>query len=143
MNRKSAFKLSKSKIISLLVTIVLVMSMAACRGLSTQNTNGGGANAETQSAVKRVIVVVMQNSSFDHLFGTFPAPNGQTVDGLRPGVPGYSQPSASGGTISPSLLTNTDTPDLGHSHADYEASINGGQMNGFARRIGDISMGYY
>src|SRR3954468_1329103 len=143
MKMKSPFKVSNNKYLSLAITIALALTMAACRGLSTQHSDGGGANAVTQSSVKRVIVVVMQNSSFDHLFGTFPAPNGQTVDGLRPGVPGYSQPSASGGTISPSLLTNTDPPDLGHSHADYEASIHGGQMDGFARRIGDISMGYY
>ena len=143
MKTKSRFKLSNNKILSLVATIAVTLSMAACRGLSSAHSDGGGANAETQSAVKRVIVVVMQNSSFDHLFGTFPAPNGQTVDGLRPGVPGYTQPSSSGGSISPFLLTDTNPADLGHSHADYVASINGGQMNGFARRIGDTSMGYY
>ena len=41
------------------------------------------------------------------------------------------------------MLTNTNPADLGHSHADYVASIDGGQMDGFARRIGDVSMGYY
>jgi phospholipase C len=143
MKMKSRFKLSSHKILSLVATVALAMSMAACRGLSSQHSDGGGANAATQSAVKRVIVVVMQNASFDHLFGTFPAPNGQTIDGLRPGVPGYTQPSASGGSVSPFLLTDTNPPDLGHSHADYVASIDGGNMDGFARRIGDISMGYY
>jgi phospholipase C len=143
MKMKSRFKLSSHKILSLVATVALAMSMAACRGLSSQHSDGGGANAATQSAVKRVIVVVMQNASFDHLFGTFPAPNGQTIDGLRPGVPGYTQPSANGGSVSPFLLTDTNPPDLGHSHADYVASIDGGNMDGFARRIGDISMGYY
>src|SRR3954463_13167172 len=131
------------KLTSLAVTLVFAMSMAACRGVSTQSSNGGGNSAATQSAVKRVIVIVMQNASFDHLFGKFPAPAGQTVAGIQPGVPGYTQPSSSGGSISPFLLTNTNPPDLGHSHADYVASIDGGQMDGFARTIGDISMGYY
>jgi len=131
------------KLPSLIAATVLAMTMSACRGVSSQNSDGGGANSETQSAVKRVIVVVMQNSSFDHLFGTFIPPNGQTIEGLRPGVPGYTQPSADGGTISPFLLTNTNPADLGHSHADYVASLDGGNMDGFARRIGNTSMGYY
>src|SRR6185369_6639163 len=143
MKTKTRFKLSNNKILSLLATIAVTMSMAACRGLSSQHSDGGGANAVTQSAVKRVIVVVMQNASFDHLFGTFTPPNGQTIEGLRPGVPGYTQPSSSGGTISPFLLTDVNPSDLGHSHADYVASIDGGNMDGFARRIGDTSMGYY
>src|SRR3954462_12973578 len=108
----------RKKLASLSLAVAFAMSMAACRGLSSQQSDGGGNNAATQSAVKRVIVIVMQNASFDHLFGTFPAPAGQTVEGLRPGVPGYTQPSSSGGSISPFLLTNTNPPDLGHSHAD-------------------------
>src|SRR3954463_12946079 len=96
------------KLTSLTVALVFAMSMAACRGVSTQSSNGGGNNAATQSAVKRVIVIVMQNASFDHLFGKFPPPPGQTVEGLQPGVPGYTQPGRSGGSISPTLLTDTN-----------------------------------
>src|SRR5689334_23609592 len=125
--RAHLFGFPKHRFLTLAAAAALAMTMSACRGLSTQSSNGGGANAATQSSVKRVIVIVMQNASFDHLFGTFPAPNGQTVEGLRPGVPGYTQPSSSGGTISPSLLTDTNPPDLGHSHADYVATIDGGK----------------
>jgi len=131
------------KIASLSLAAVFALSMAACRGVSTQSSNGGGNNAATQSAVKRVIVIVMQNASFDHLFGKFPPPPGQTVEGLQPGVPGYTQPGRSGGSISPTLLTDTNPPDLGHSHEDYVTAIDGGKMDDFARRIGDVSMGYY
>jgi len=117
--------------------------MSGCRGLSLQRSNGGGANANTQSAVKRVIVVVMQNATYDHLFGTFTPPPGQTSEGARPGARGFTQPSQSGGTISPFLLTNTAPADLNHSHASYINAINGGAMNNFASTNGDMSMGYY
>lgn len=143
MRKESAFQLDRSKAVSLAVIAALAMTLAACRGLSSQQSDGGGDTASTQSAVKRVIVVVMQNASFDHLFGTFPPPNGQTVEGLRPGVPGFTQASSSGGTVSPFLLTNTDPPDLGHAHSDYLATIDGGKMDGFGTRIGNTSMGYY
>jgi len=141
--RANLSRFPKHRFLTLAAAAALAMGMSACRGLSTQNSDGGGANAATQSSVKRVIVIVMQNASFDHLFGTFPAPSGQTVEGLRPGVPGYVQPSSSGGTISPFLLTDTNPPDLGHSHADYVATIDGGKMDGFGNRIGNTSMGYY
>jgi phospholipase C len=131
------------KLFSLALAVSLALSMAACRGLSSQNSDGGGATGNTQSAVKRVIVIVMQNASFDHLFGTFTPPAGQTIDGLTPGVPGYTQPGSGGGSISPSLLTNTNPPDLGHSHANYVATVNGGSMDRFAQTVGNISMGYY
>ncbi|MGZ4828597.1 MAG: alkaline phosphatase family protein, partial [Candidatus Angelobacter sp.] len=40
-----------------------------------------------------MVVVIMQNRSFDHLFGTFPGANG-----IKPGVPGFTQVTSTGAT---------------------------------------------
>jgi phospholipase C len=85
----------------------------------------------------------MQNSSFDHLFGTYSASSGNTVDGLRPGVPGYTQTDAAGKSVSPFLLTNIAPPALPEGVVAYTAVIDGGLMDKFAFNNGDISMGYY
>ena len=85
----------------------------------------------------------MQNSSFDHLFGMMPPNTGDTIDGQRPGVPGYTQTDQAGNSVSPSLLTNLAPPPLPEGHAAYQNVINGGAMDKFAYYNGDESMGYY
>src|SRR5688572_454841 len=46
--------------------------------------------SDTRSPVKHVIVVMMQNRSFDHLFGKFPG-----ASGAKAGDPGFVQKDAS------------------------------------------------
>jgi phospholipase C len=95
------------------------------------------------ASLQHIVVVVMQNSSFDHMFGTFPAPAGGTIEGLRPGVPGYVQNDASGNPVSPALLTNLAPKALPEGRAAYTNVMDGGLMDKYAFYNGDISMDYY
>jgi phospholipase C len=88
--------------------------------------------------VKRIVVVVMQNRSFNHLFGMFPG-----VNGIRPGTPGFMQNDANGNPVTPHLLTNGDIPDLRHSHLDYRAMWNNGAMDRFAEVNGSLALGFH
>jgi len=90
------------------------------------------------SSVKNIVVVIMQNGSLDHWFGTFPG-----VDGIRPGVPGFVQTDAAGKSVSPALLTRTAVADLPHSRAAYIKDWNNGAMDGFAHQGGATALGYY
>ena len=99
--------------------------------------------AATASPIQHVIVLILQNNSFDHLFGVFPPVNGNTIEGIRPGIPGYTQVDAAGKSVSPFLLTDTSPSALPERHKDYLADVNGGAMDKFAATEGDISMGYY
>jgi phospholipase C len=85
-----------------------------------------------------VVVVIMQNRSFDHLFGTFPGANG-----IRPGVPGFTQIDASGATVTPQLLTDTAPADLPHSRNGFLKVWDSGGMDKYAFFNGAISMGHY
>jgi phospholipase C len=88
--------------------------------------------------IKNVVVVIMQNRSFDHLFGTFPGANG-----IQPGVPGFTQNTSTGATVTPQLLTSTSTPDLPHSRNDFLRVSNMGGMDKYAFFNGVTSMGHY
>ena len=99
--------------------------------------------AGTASPIQHVIVLILQNNSFDHLIGVFPPANGNTIEGIRPGIPGFTQVDAAGKTVSPFLLTDTSPSALPERHADYFADINSGAMDKFAATEGDVSMGYY
>jgi phospholipase C len=90
-----------------------------------------------QSEIHHLIVVIMQNHSFDNLFGFYPGANG-----LSPTVPGYSQVDKNGTTVSPTLLPNLDNANLNHDHTTYTASYDGGKMDKFAYTNGDLSMQY-
>lgn len=117
--------------------------------LGTQGAASADATVTVASSVatafhlKHIVVVMMQNSSFDHLFGVFPAANGNTVEGLSRGVPGYSQMDSSGQSVSPFLLTNIAPPALPEGNTAYRQVLDNGAMDKFALYNGDISMGYY
>ncbi|MGC2695500.1 MAG: alkaline phosphatase family protein [Candidatus Angelobacter sp.] len=88
--------------------------------------------------IKNVVVVIMQNRSFDHLFGTFPGANG-----IQPGVPGFTQKDAKGASVTPQLLTATSTPDLPHARNDFLRVWDSGAMDKYAFFNGVVSMGHY
>ena len=91
-----------------------------------------------QVAIKNVVVVIMQNRSFDHLFGAFPGANG-----IRAGVPGFTQTTSTGATVTPQLLTSTSTPDLPHTRNDFLRVVDSGAMDKYAFFNGVTSMGHY
>jgi len=90
------------------------------------------------AAIKNVVVVIMQNRSFDNLFGTFPGANG-----IKAGVPGFTQTTSTGATVTPQLLTSTSTPDLPHTRNDFLRVWDNGAMDKYAFFNGVTSMGHY
>jgi phospholipase C len=134
----------------LLATAGILSFALACRGpVNLQNGGsgppfgGGDPNVATNSPVKHLIVLVFQNRSFDHLFGQYPAPAGQTVNVARAGSLGWTQTDANGTQVSPTLLGDPNSTDMPHNHTSYLASYNNGSMDGFAKTEGDQAMGYF
>jgi phospholipase C len=91
-----------------------------------------------QSPISRIIIAIMQNHSFDNLFGTYAGANG-----LDPRAASYSQIDANGVAVSPTLRTTLTTPDLNHSGVTYSAAYDGGKMDKYALTNGDLSMQYF
>jgi phospholipase C len=81
--------------------------------------------ARTKWPIKQVVFLMMENRSFDHMFGRFPSANGTTV-GVKDGkeVP----------LLRASQWTNHDLPHdycASHGCAGHKGNINGGKMDGF------------
>jgi phospholipase C len=91
-----------------------------------------------RSPINHLIVVIMQNNSFDHLFGTYPNANG-----LNPSAASYKQVDQAGNTIQPQLLTNLSPADLNHTRTTYQAAFDSGKMDKYAWENGDMSMDYF
>jgi phospholipase C len=88
--------------------------------------------------ISHLIILMMQNHTFDNLFGTYPGANG-----LDSTLPSYHQVDAQGNTVSPTLVQTLNTADLNHDEPSYAASWNNGNMDKFALTNGDLAMQYY
>ena len=131
--------------VSLLLFGILLLSVGCGGGAGTSAAPGPGTPDQppVTSNIQHIVVVVMQNSSFDHLFGTFAAPAGGTIEGLRPGVPGFVQTDAVGTSVSPALLTNLAPKPLPEGRVAYTNVMDGGLMDKYAFFNGDAAMDYY
>lgn len=140
---------SLAKHIPLLLLAIVAMT-PACRGPMNITQGGAGVpfgggdpTVQTRSPIRHVIVLVFQNRSFDHLFGHFSPPPGQTIEAAHPGVLGFTQQDANGNQISPSLLTDPNSQDMPHGHNAYLNSWDNALMDGFAKTEGPQSMGFF
>ena len=129
--------------IGISIALLLTFTFFGCGGMTKSagaNPNPTPTPAPTPSSAQltHIIVVVMQNRSFDNLFSKFPCANG-----AAPGAPGFTQLDAVGHSVSPTLLPNEDQPDLPHLRGDLLKMIDGGAMDKFAFFNGDVSMGFY
>ncbi len=123
----------------------LLLGSLGCGAGGGSATTGPGSpeHPPVNSNIQHIVVVVMQNASFDHLFGTFPAPPGGTIEGARPGVPGYVQNDATGKAVSPMLLTDLAPKALPEGRVPYTNVMDGGLMDKYAFFNGDVAMNYY
>ena len=85
-------------------------------------SQGPGTGGTPQSPVTHLIIFILQNHSFDSLFATYPG----VADPLAPTSAGYTQPGATGGTITPYLLTDSSPPDMPHGYTFTSAALMAG-----------------
>jgi phospholipase C len=79
--------------------------------------------------IKHVIVIMQENRSFDHYFGTFPGANGFP---MKNGVPTVCVPDPATGHCVKPYLDNRDKNFGGpHNHDAALADVDGGKMDGF------------
>jgi phospholipase C len=98
----------------------------------------------TLANIDHIVVLTMENRSFDHILGYLSLPQSQggmgrtEVDGLKGG-----EFNVANGVTCPSFaFAATDTiitPDLPHGHEPVFRAINGGKMDGFAQTYADGS----
>jgi phospholipase C len=95
-----------------------------------------------------LVVVMMENHSFDNYLGMLPALGQRSVDGFTLGanrLPINSNPSPSGTVTAYAFPSTAQGPDVGQDWNATHAQIDGGKMDGFVTGNGDSTqaMGYY
>jgi len=125
-------------------------------------TNGDKPKPKDLKKINHVIVLFLENHSFDNLYGQFPGANGLSnaknvtqVDSA--GVPFTFLPPVPGSTAFPTNLPNNyfnidqfvpadmKIPDLVHRYYQEQAQIDGGKMDRYADICDSkgLTMGYY
>ena len=88
--------------------------------------------------IKHIVILMQENRSFDHYFGTFPGADG--IPMKANGVPKVCLPNPNGGAcVRP--YHDPGTVDAGGPHHANDATydINGGKMDGFLKRAATVS----
>lgn len=108
----------------------------------------GGASAANRAVpVDHFVLLMMENRSFDHYFGSLSLLEGKQVDGLRPGMANPRPDNSMSGIYRETLRCVADPP---HGWVSTHAQVNGGRNDGFVlehfKRVGaahgDEVMGY-
>jgi phospholipase C len=80
--------------------------------------------------IETVIIVMMENRSFDHYFGSLSLEEGRAVAGL---MPGFSNPRPDGSMVQPFPMDLRCVADPPHGWFSSRAQVNAGANDGFVR----------
>ncbi len=102
-----------------------------------------GAAPTTATPIKHVVIVMMENHSFDNLFGTYP-----TLNRTEPGALLSSLQRPDDVLFAPRGVSLSQVPNGTYSTANpdeevYQADWNNGKMDGFAANGGSAAMTYF
>lgn len=110
-----------------------VGAIVACAFLCASEANAAPVNDVLK--IKHIIIIMQENRSFDHYFGTYPGADGIPMEG---GKPKACIPS---GRNSPCARPYHNTQDVNgggpHTALDARLDINDGKMDGFYLRLFD------
>ena len=95
--------------------------------------------ASVAQEIQHIVVVMMENRSFDHLLGWLPG-----ADGKQAGLEFTETSGARHATfeLAPDF-TGCAYPDPDHSYAGARTEVDGGKMDGFLKTSGLNAIGYY
>jgi phospholipase C len=99
-------------------------------GTSSGTTSGGDGGS---SKIEHVIVIMQENRSFDHYFGTFPGADGIPMDAKGNPTVCVPDPNLDGSCVAPYHDTMDRNSGGPHTSPAFIACTNGGKMDGFIR----------
>jgi phospholipase C len=157
-NSKKIFRMSG--LIPMLVYVIVLLPFGACR----KNDHPFPPGSAELHKIKHVVVIYLENHSFDNLYGQFSGANGlananpsNTTQVDSAGNPFKVLPPVPGSTLFPTNLANTFfdidqyvpndmiIPDVLHRYYQEQMQIDGGKMDKYAlfNTSAGLSQGYY
>ena len=120
----------------------VAVSAAALTGAVNQSATARSQSlpAPEASQIEHIILVMMENRSFDHLLGWLPGANGRQAGLVYTDTAGEPHP-----TMQLTTFVGCAHPDPDHSYAGGRSEYDGGKMDGWLRTTTNdaFSIGYY
>ena len=112
-------------------TSTLATGRGSDGGAAVEGGEAGGGDAATAAKkIQHVVVIMQENRSFDHYFGTFPGADGIPMDAS--GKPTVCNPDPKTGTCVPPYHDAQDSNGGGpHTNPAFETCYDGGKLDGF------------
>jgi phospholipase C len=134
VNRRDFLRHAASASAAAAITPALANSQAAAQLPATSLPNPDG------SGIEHIVIVMMENRSFDHLMGWLPGSNG-----TQPGLAYQDAQGIAHPTYNLTDFVGCAHPDPDHSYAGGRSEINGGKMDGWLRTTtnDNFCIGYY
>jgi phospholipase C len=100
---------------------------------ATSEGGAGGVEGGTlaQQKIQHVIIIMQENRSFDHYFGTFPGAEGLPVDAQGQFTSCLPDPNSDAGCVKPFHLTADKNFGGPHGAKNEQTCVGGGKMDGF------------
>src|SRR5580693_6193947 len=126
---------SRVQVIALTLVIAGVLSACSSKSLNDVTPTGPGTPSPygpvrpELGKIQHIVIILQENRSFDHYFGTYPGADGIP---MANGVPTVCvNDPASGVCVKPFHSTVDKNNGGPHGQSNATADINGGKMNGF------------
>jgi phospholipase C len=109
-----------------------MLGLSACNSSSGVVPDGGGGDggSPAQQKIQHVVVIMQENRSFDHYFGTFPGAEGIPVDASGNPTVCVNDPKTNT-CVKPYHLTADKNIGGPHSSGSFIKCVDGGKMDGF------------
>jgi phospholipase C len=121
-------------------TVAGAASAAALGGALTNSAEGQSLPTPADSGIEHIVVVMMENRSFDHFLGWLPGANGVQAGLTYTDSTGEAHP-----TYRLTTFVGCSHPDPDHSYAGGRSEYDGGKMDGWLRTTTNdvFCIGYY
>jgi len=88
--------------------------------------------------IEHIIIIMQENRSFDHYFGTYESPSGEPVEGIPSKASGgfsvcVPHPALANKCVPPFRTNNPVNKGGPHAHPSSTVSVDGGKMDGFIK----------
>jgi phospholipase C len=123
----------------LLPALVATVALLAGTAGATAHAQSGSQAKSGLEKIEHIVIIMQENRTFDHYFGTFPGAEGFPLDADGNIAVCVPDPNESGTCVRPTHEPGDRQVGGPHNYRSFVTSVNGGKMDGFLQAFRDAT----